>query len=73
MIFPWSSERGKIARVICEVYTPDKQPFEGDPRNNLIRVLDDMKKKLVLLVLTLDLNQSFSCLRWTKTVNQRQL
>lgn len=44
MIFPWSSERGKIARVICEVYTPDKQPFEGDPRNNLIRVLDDMKK-----------------------------
>ncbi|QEA32474.1 type I glutamate--ammonia ligase [Secundilactobacillus malefermentans] len=44
MIFPWSSERGKIARVICEVYTPDKEPFEGDPRNNLIRVLDDMKK-----------------------------
>ncbi|AQW21988.1 glutamine synthetase [Lentilactobacillus curieae] len=44
MIFPWSSERGKIARVICEVYTPDGKPFEGDPRNNLIRVLGDMKK-----------------------------
>ncbi|MCK8624190.1 type I glutamate--ammonia ligase [Apilactobacillus xinyiensis] len=44
MIFPWSSERGKIARVICGVYKTDGTPFEGDPRNNLIRVLDDMKK-----------------------------
>lgn len=43
MVFPWSSERGKIARVICEVYTTDNKPFEGDPRNNLIRVLKDMK------------------------------
>ncbi|TPR47835.1 type I glutamate--ammonia ligase [Apilactobacillus kunkeei] len=43
MIFPWSSERGKIARVICEVYKTDGTPFEGDPRNNLIRVLKDMK------------------------------
>ncbi|WP_407887695.1 type I glutamate--ammonia ligase [Levilactobacillus sp. N40-8-2] len=44
MIFPWSTERGKIARVICEVYTTDGKPFEGDPRNNLIRVLNDMRK-----------------------------
>ncbi len=44
MIFPWSTDRGKIARVICEVYTPDGKPFEADPRNNLIRVLEDMKK-----------------------------
>ncbi|PTM23819.1 type I glutamate--ammonia ligase [Lactobacillus sp. PFC-70] len=44
MIFPWSTERGKIARVICEVYTPEGKPFEGDPRNNLIRVLSDMRK-----------------------------
>ncbi|HJE86358.1 type I glutamate--ammonia ligase [Levilactobacillus brevis] len=44
MIFPWSTERGKIARVICEVYTTDGKPFEGDPRNNLIRVLSDMRK-----------------------------
>lgn len=44
MIFPWSTERGKIARVICEVYKSNGEPFEGDPRNNLIRVLHDMKK-----------------------------
>lgn len=44
MVFPWSTDRGKIARVICEVYTMDGQPFAGDPRNNLIRVLADMRK-----------------------------
>ncbi|GEP22811.1 MAG: type I glutamate--ammonia ligase [Lentilactobacillus diolivorans] len=44
MIFPWSTDRGKIARVICEVYTPSGEPYAADPRNNLIRVLGDMRK-----------------------------
>jgi glutamine synthetase len=44
MVFPWGAEHGKVARVICNVFTSDRDPFEGDPRNNLIRVLDDMKK-----------------------------
>ncbi|KRL07738.1 glutamine synthetase [Liquorilactobacillus hordei DSM 19519] len=44
MIFPWGSEHGKVARVICEVYNADRTPFIGDPRNNLIRVLDEMKE-----------------------------
>ncbi|MCP0886784.1 type I glutamate--ammonia ligase [Ligilactobacillus sp. WILCCON 0076] len=44
MIFPWGNEHGKIARVICEVYNADRTPFLGDPRNNLIRVLDEMKE-----------------------------
>ncbi|MEE6724977.1 type I glutamate--ammonia ligase [Pediococcus acidilactici] len=43
MVFPWGSEHGKVARVICEVYTSDRKPFAGDPRNNLIRVLQEMK------------------------------
>ncbi|MFB9770595.1 glutamine synthetase family protein [Lactiplantibacillus modestisalitolerans] len=43
LIMPWNTEHGKIARLICEVYTTDKKPFEGDPRNNLIRVLNDMR------------------------------
>jgi glutamine synthetase len=42
-IFPWGSEYGKIAGVICEVYNSDRTPFMGDPRNNLIRVLREMK------------------------------
>ncbi|MDN2452591.1 type I glutamate--ammonia ligase [Lactobacillus sp. UCMA15818] len=44
MIFPWGSEHGKVARVICEVYNADRTPFIGDPRNNLIRVLGEMKE-----------------------------
>lgn len=44
MIFPWSTDRGKIARVICQVYRPNGEPYAADPRNNLIRVLGDMKK-----------------------------
>ncbi|WP_281164852.1 type I glutamate--ammonia ligase [Liquorilactobacillus sicerae] len=44
MIFPWGNEHGKIARIICEVYNADRTPFAGDPRNNLIRVLNEMKK-----------------------------
>lgn len=43
MVFPWGSEHGKVARIICEVYTSDRKPFAGDPRNNLIRALQDMK------------------------------
>ena len=43
-IMPWNTEHGKIARIICEVYTSDRKPFEGDPRNNLIRVLNDMRE-----------------------------
>ena len=43
MIFPWGSEHGKVARIICEVYTADRKPFMDDPRNNLMRVLDEMK------------------------------
>ena len=31
-IFPWRPQQGKVARLICYVYTPDGKPFEGDPR-----------------------------------------
>ena len=44
MIFPWGNEHGKVARIICEVYNADRTPFYGDPRNNLIRILDEMNE-----------------------------
>lgn len=44
MIFPWESEHGKVARLICDIYNPDGTPFGGDPRGNLKRAIDDMKK-----------------------------
>ena len=31
-IFPWRPQHGKVARLICDVHTPDGKPFEGDPR-----------------------------------------
>ncbi|EFR31884.1 type I glutamate--ammonia ligase [Eremococcus coleocola] len=30
---------GRVARLICDVETPDRQPFAGDPRSNLKRIL----------------------------------
>ncbi|MFC5464238.1 type I glutamate--ammonia ligase [Lederbergia graminis] len=43
VIFPWTAEKGKVARFICDIYHPDGTPFEGDPRNNLKRVLKEME------------------------------
>jgi glutamine synthetase len=43
VVFPWTAEKGKVARFICDIYTPDGTPFAGDPRNNLKRVLKEME------------------------------
>ncbi|WP_449540256.1 type I glutamate--ammonia ligase [Ferdinandcohnia sp. Marseille-Q9671] len=43
VIFPWTAEKGKVARFICDIYHPDGTPFEGDPRSNLKRILNEMK------------------------------
>lgn len=43
MIFPWESEKGKVARLICDIYNPDGTPFAGDPRGNLKRALHHME------------------------------
>src|SRR5690606_18354424 len=43
MIFPWTAEKGKVARLICDIARPDGSPFEGDPRSNLKRMLKEME------------------------------
>ncbi len=43
VIFPWTPEKGKVARLICDVYSPDGTPFEGDPRGVLKKVLQEAK------------------------------
>jgi glutamine synthetase len=43
VIFPWTAEKGKVARLICDIYNPDGTPFDGDPRNNLRRILKEMQ------------------------------
>ncbi|MFS0823518.1 type I glutamate--ammonia ligase [Bacillus sp. 1P02SD] len=44
VVFPWTAEKGKVARLICDIHNADGTPFEGDPRNNLKRVLREMEE-----------------------------
>ncbi|QKY71375.1 type I glutamate--ammonia ligase [Lentibacillus sp. CBA3610] len=44
VVFPWTAEKGKVARFICDIYNPDGTPFEGCPRYNLKRNLKRMEK-----------------------------
>ena len=40
-ILPWRPQHGRVARLICDVYTPEGNAFEGDPRNILKKVLTE--------------------------------
>ena len=45
VVMPWREKDGSnAARIICDVYKPDRTPFVGCPRNNLKRVLAEAKK-----------------------------
>lgn len=49
VIFPWTADKGKVARLICDVYQPSKPgeaptPFAGDPRGILKRVLKEAEE-----------------------------
>ncbi len=38
-VFPWRPQPGKVARLICDVYTTEGVPYQGCPRNVLKRSL----------------------------------
>src|SRR5258705_2418711 len=40
-VLPWLSGDEATARIICNVYTPNGQPFLGDPRGGLTRALEE--------------------------------
>ena len=42
--FPWRPQQGKVARLICDVYRPNGEPFEGDPRYVLKKVLKEAER-----------------------------
>src|SRR5699024_11237421 len=44
VVFPWTSDKGKVARFICDIFNPDGTPFEGCPRYNLKRNLKKMEQ-----------------------------
>ena len=39
VIFPWRPQQGKVARLICDVYTTDGKAYDGCPRNVLKKTL----------------------------------
>ncbi|HEU4942382.1 MAG TPA: glutamine synthetase family protein [Gaiellaceae bacterium] len=43
-LMPWREGETKVARMICDVVTPDGEPYDGDPRYVLRRALDRMKE-----------------------------
>jgi glutamine synthetase len=38
-VFPWGEGERRVARLICDINTPDGQPFPGDPRGCLKQVM----------------------------------
>jgi len=42
-LMPWREGETKVARMICDVVTPDGKPYEGDPRYVLRRALERME------------------------------
>lgn len=44
VIIPWSSSEGKAARLICNVFTTKGEPFEGDPRYQLKKVIEEARE-----------------------------
>ena len=44
VIYPWRPQQGKVARFICDVYTPEGEPFPGCPRGILKKVLKEAEE-----------------------------
>jgi glutamine synthetase len=42
-VLPWKTGEHKVARMICDVVTPDGAPYEGDPRYVLRRAIERMR------------------------------
>ncbi|MCM1045911.1 MAG: type I glutamate--ammonia ligase [Candidatus Gastranaerophilales bacterium] len=43
-IFPWRPQQGKVARMICDIYRPNGEPFEGDSRYILKKAIAEAQK-----------------------------
>lgn len=48
-ILPWRPSHNGVARVFCDVCTPDRKPFTGDPRDALRRMFRKAEKAGYLL------------------------
>jgi len=66
-LLPWRTQN-KVARIICDIYKPDGDRYEGDPRGILQKVVDKAKKhgytyycapELEFFVLSKDTKEAF--------------
>jgi glutamine synthetase len=44
-ILPWTPDEMKRARVLCDIYQPNGEPFDGDPRGMLKRRLAQVREE----------------------------
>lgn len=44
-VLPWTSLERRRARLFCDIYMPDGQPFAGDPRGTLKRLLAKLSER----------------------------
>ncbi|OEH84633.1 type I glutamate--ammonia ligase [Desulfuribacillus stibiiarsenatis] len=42
-ILPWRPKNGQVAKLICDIYTSNHEPFAGCPRINLKRIIKEAK------------------------------
>lgn len=43
-LFPWRPQQGRVARLICDIYTSDRTHFEGDPRYCLKKAIAEAQE-----------------------------
>jgi glutamine synthetase len=44
-LLPWSADERRRGRVFCDIYMPDGNPFPGDPRGTLKRILGKIEER----------------------------
>ena len=44
-VLPWTPQHMKRARFFCDIMTPDGEPFSGDPRGLLKRLMAELKNE----------------------------
>jgi glutamine synthetase len=44
-VLPWTPQDSRRARVFCDIYMPDGEPFEGDPRGVLKRMMSKLAER----------------------------
>ncbi len=44
-VLPWRPESNAVARMFCDIRTPEGEPFQGDPRHVLARMTEKAQEK----------------------------